>query len=61
MGFCNFLILECEMWRSLDDAKNCQWAAWSSRALDRTCETETKKTLQRVSVWYQPNTLWRLS
>ena len=45
----------------VDDAKNHQWAAQSSRALDRTYETETKKTLQRVPVWYQPNTLQRLS
>ena len=28
-----------------DDAKNRQWVAQSSRALDRTCETEIKKTL----------------
>ena len=44
-----------------DDVKNRQWVAQSSRALDRTCETETKKTLQRVPMWYRPNTLQRLS
>ena len=45
----------------IDDAKNHQWIARSSHALDITCEIETKKTLQRVPVWYQPNTLWKLS
>ena len=29
----------------IDDAKTRQWATRSLRALDRTCETETKKTL----------------
>ena len=33
-----------------DDAKNHQWAAQSLCALDRTCETEIKKTLQRVNI-----------
>ena len=45
----------------LDDFKNHQWIARSSRTLEKTCETETKKTLQRVLVWYQTNTLRRLS
>ena len=29
--------------------------------LQTTCETETRKTLQKVPVWYRPNTLRRLS
>ena len=29
-----------------DDVKNRQWAVRSSRTLDQTCETETKKTGQ---------------
>ena len=44
-----------------DDVKNCQWVTWFLRALGKTCETETKKTLQRVSVWYWPNTHQKLS
>ena len=38
-----------------NDAKNSQRVAQSSRALDKTYETETKMTLQRVPVWYRPN------
>ena len=34
----------------LDDAKNRQWAAQSSRALDKTYKIEIKKTLQKVLV-----------
>ena len=45
----------------IDDAKNHQWVMRSPRALDKTCEIETKKTLQRVPVWYQLNTLRSLS
>ena len=44
-----------------DDAKNYQWVAQSSRALDRTYKIETKRTLQRVLVWYWPNTHQKLS
>ena len=32
----------------IDDVKNHQWAAQSSWALDKTCETKIKKTLERV-------------
>ena len=46
-----FLTDGANWWR-----QNCQWPAQSLHALDRTWEIETKKTLQRVLVWYRPNT-----
>ena len=45
----------------INDAKNRLLATQSSRALDKTCKIEIKKTLQKVLVWYWPNTLQRLS